>query len=128
MSRNYERIKQRVGINITEKKNGLGMNLDEAFKRLRPNSPYKLSEMISPRFNPRKNEKEFKLIVGGESVLRKYSVEQIKEHYMYKNINNSSVMILRKSVIQPEVAGSYKGNTKSYRSSHLKRSVFTSGR
>ena len=46
-------MKKKTGLVDSDPGNGDLLNVDEAFKLLRPDSPYKLSEMLNPNFNPK---------------------------------------------------------------------------
>ncbi len=60
MRKNYECMKRQVGILAPGAEDRDRLHVDEAFRRLRPSSPYKMSEMIDPDFSPKKKVDELR--------------------------------------------------------------------
>jgi hypothetical protein len=54
MRKHYDAMKRKAGLIETEIEDCDRLNIDEAFSRLRPGSPYKLTEMLHPQFNPKR--------------------------------------------------------------------------
>ena len=54
MKKNYEYMKLKAGLIDGEVEERDKLKVDEIFEKLRPDSPYKLSEMLQPSFNPKK--------------------------------------------------------------------------
>ena len=53
MKSDFQQIKQAVGVDdLAHGKEEYYLDIDDAFQHLRPNSPFKLSEMLQPTFNP----------------------------------------------------------------------------
>ena len=75
MSKNYEDMREKSGVTFYRRDDDF-CKLDGIFKKLKPESPYKLSEMLNLKFNPMKL-KELNSDYGI------YSTERIKEYYMY---------------------------------------------
>lgn len=73
MQSNYEGMKRRLSICREEKKDRDELGINTTFEVLRPESPYKLSEIISPCFDPKaittKRMKEGKRVTGRERQL-----------------------------------------------------------
>ena len=107
--RNFEFIRKSVGVSFNEPEKSDNLGVDEIFRNLRPESPYKLSEMVDPKFDPEKGNKYFNLKLSSSmklkksntsekyinqwnsndrEYLRKRSAEQIKQYFMYKNISD----------------------------------------
>jgi len=70
MKNDFENIKSRLSLAIKEDENEEETKIDETFKALRPKSPFKLTEMLKPNFDPegsvekmefQNNEEKFKL-------------------------------------------------------------------
>lgn len=54
MRKNFEIMKNKAGVFEKKVEEDDKLDVDEIFKKLRPKSPYKLSEMLQPSFNHKK--------------------------------------------------------------------------
>ena len=89
MKTGYEGLKKDIGISNNEIKLKKESELDNAFRRLRPEVPYKLSEMISLRFCPkellRKREEEGRSIsIEDKKLADTMPPEQLRLLYLHK--------------------------------------------
>ncbi len=55
MAFNYTLMKARAGVAENLFEEGDALKLDDTFSQLRPDSPFKLSDMLSPAFDPKKS-------------------------------------------------------------------------
>jgi len=88
MRKNYEIMKQNIGLSMNEIDEPDKLKVDDIFEKLRPDSPYKLSEMLNPDFNPKKkledkakSGKEIKIV--WKEYATNNSAEEVKNYYMY---------------------------------------------
>jgi hypothetical protein len=54
MGVHYDRLKETIGLNEIFDKNDNENETEEAFANLRPNSPFKLKELLNNKFDPKK--------------------------------------------------------------------------
>ena len=92
MTRNYESIRESVGLFSHNDDEDLG--LDSLFMKLRPKSPYKLSEMLNLTFKPKNADIR---LVSRKFKSKKPSADEVKKFYMYNKINDD---IMKKNVIK----------------------------
>lgn len=52
MKNNFDHIKSKLYLNENNEENEKQMKIDNTFRALRPKSPFKLTEMLNPNFNP----------------------------------------------------------------------------
>ena len=102
MKRNYQymREKARIVFGMNDEKDI--ESLDPIFKKLRPYSPFKLSEMLEPNFNPGKARSftantKMRYI----PIPKQLSPKQIKEYYMYNKIYNEYIKSEEKTSKSP---------------------------
>eukprot|EP01022_Parablepharisma_sp_SALTPOND_P013052 TRINITY_DN1714_c0_g1_i1.p6 TRINITY_DN1714_c0_g1~~TRINITY_DN1714_c0_g1_i1.p6 ORF type:complete len:155 (+),score=11.62 TRINITY_DN1714_c0_g1_i1:1339-1803(+) len=88
MRKNYEYMKQKAGLASNEKEEEDKLKVDDIFQKLRPDSPYKLSEMLNPGFNPKR--KLDALARDGKNFEGKWrelavecSAEEVKNYCLY---------------------------------------------
>jgi len=87
MDTNYNKMKLKTGIqNLTKEKLEDELEVDQVFDTLYPASPYKMSEMISPKFNPRKTNSQRPNFATNESVnIAEMTADQVREMFLYRN-------------------------------------------
>jgi len=105
MDKNYKAMKMSTG--ITEEKLNLEdkLNLDRTFELVRPGIPFKLSEMLSPKFNPndsiQKKISEGKEVLGATKKLAKIaSPYEIMSAFMYIPIEQHRKIKVRTNILR----------------------------
>ena len=98
MAKSYKDLKERIGVKIYDDDEKF-KELDETFKRLKPKSPYKLSEMLSTKFDPRGRIDTVTSIRkdSNDIISRVHLAEQVRHYYMYHDTNTNSVSNLHKN-------------------------------
>lgn len=98
LMKNYEYLRESAGLSLTEEKKEDELKVDSIFMQLRPYSPYKLSEMLDPQFEPRDKTRSARESTVGKrkashastSFSIKNSAEQVRNYYMYQSVNEFS--------------------------------------
>ena len=90
MENKYMLLKNDVDLEFQDNESSDIYGIDTTFKKLRPRSPFKLSQMLSLKFNTMKNQQlsEFAGNMSNKKYRKfiKYTPEQLKEYYMYNKI------------------------------------------
>jgi len=127
LMKNYEYLRDSIGLALTEEKKEDELGIDKVFSQLRSHSPYKLSKMIDPQFEPEKTEstRESMMIKGSyasTSFSIKNSADQIRNYHLYQSVNGKSSSFLkqRNHSTKSQFRDSYQTNTQSNFSSAKK--------
>jgi len=105
MQANYSTMKSTFNVYFDYNDKNDKYDINTAFKKLRPHSPFELTELLDPNFNPKKD-------------LSRKSPKEIKEYYLYNNIIPRSISTIDKGTLPHDARKHYKSNTQ-----HFKRIV-----
>lgn len=88
MRQNYDSMKRRAGLIDDQVDEEDKFHVDEIFGKLRPGSPYKMSEMIQPDFNPKRRLDALRregrdMTHDWRSIVTECSAEEVRKICMY---------------------------------------------
>lgn len=96
MENKYVSLKNNVDLEFKSNESSNIYGIDTTFKKLRPRSPFKLSQMLSLKFNTTKIQQliEFAGNISNKKYRKfiKYTPEQLKEYYMYNKITKGKYL------------------------------------